>query len=112
MVLLVRVEVRTSRCESWPLAFGNLMNVSGVFAWWQILQIQFDRHTGAAPRLVDGSPANIVTFCIPQLHRYGGRLVCHGYSNDYPNAQSVFDLVFFLLSHTLRTAQQQLKSPP
>jgi hypothetical protein len=44
VLLAVRIEVRTGGLERRRLAFRRLMNMDGMLAGWQILEIEGNRH--------------------------------------------------------------------
>src|SRR5260370_39888163 len=68
VVLLVRIEVWTGRSESWPLTLGDLVNVCGVLAGRQVLEVEGNRNAGTALALANGGGANALSLRISQFH--------------------------------------------
>jgi len=68
MVLLVRIEVWTGRSESWSFTFGDLVNVGGMLAGRQVLEVEHNRDAGTALTLGNGGRANALSVRISQLH--------------------------------------------
>jgi hypothetical protein len=78
MVLLVRIEVWTGRSESWSFTFGDLVNVGGMFAGRQVLEVEHNRDAETALALGNGGRAKALSLRISQLHDQRLVLGAHG----------------------------------
>src|SRR5258706_9559561 len=71
VVLLVRIEMWTSRSEGWSLTLGDLVNVCGMLAGGQVLEVERNRNAGTALALANRGGANALSVPISQFHHDG-----------------------------------------
>src|SRR6516165_2865165 len=82
MVLLVRIEMWAGRRERWPLTLGRLVNVRGMLAGRQVLEVERNRNAGTALVLAYRGGANALSHRIPQFHRDRSAGGAHDGSSD------------------------------
>src|SRR5215831_8929399 len=82
MMLLVRIEMRTSRSESRPLTLGDLVYVYGTFSGRKVLQVERDRNAGAALVFSNRGGAHVLAFRISQFHHDRSIRGAHGGGTD------------------------------
>jgi hypothetical protein len=111
VVLLVRIEMWTSRRESWSLTLRDLVNVCGMLAGRQVLEVEGNRNAGTALAVANGGGANALSLRISQFHPdrfFRGAHGGHADESDNGTSNTIFGHVFSFKAILSRTSPCEL----